>query len=343
METNDLFTPEISWWTWSAIKAGAALLLLFLSCFTVEQQTAAVIERFGKYLRIAKPGLNIKIPFIDTVAERISLRVEQLDLEVETNTKDNVFVKVKVSVPNRVLAEKVYEAYYELNEPEEQMTKYVLDAVRSKVPDMELDEALSSKDEIATAINARLTGALDQFGYVIVKALVTDIEPDEKVKHSMNEINAQKRLRIAATEKGEADKILLVKAAEAESASKILQGQGIAGQRLAIAKGMKESIAELAGIAGVHATEAMQMITLNQYFDAMVHMAQHGKTNTIMVPHSPAGVTDLADQIRNSLLLAHKANEAATPAPVATPAISATAEQRADMPTEERKDDDKKS
>ncbi len=326
------------YWAWMAGKVLLVLLLAVMTFFTVNQQNAVVIQRFGKFVRVANAGLGMRVPLIDSVSDEISLRIEQLDPEIETKTKDDVFVKVKASIQYRVRPEKVYEAYYKLQEPKKQITAYVFDAVRAKVPNMELDDAFSNKDEIAKAIKEELAAAMETYGYEIVQALVTDIEPDEKVKHSMNEINAQKRLRMAATEQGEANRILLVSAARAESESKELQGQGIAKQRLAIARGLKDSISELAGIEGVHAAEAMQMISLNQYLDALVHMTQHGKTNTIMVPLSPAGATDLADQIRNSMLVAGKAlqNGAGPKEPVAA---ADRTEERSEDKDDKKKDD----
>ena len=223
------------------------LFLMFLAFgpfFTVQQQQAAIVQRFGKFMRVAHPGLNFKTPIIETVAGRINLRVQQIDVRVETKTEDNVFVLVVVSVQFTVLQDKVYEAFYKLSDPHTQMSAFIFDVVRARVPRQKLDDVFEKKDEIADAVKNELSHVMYDFGYGIVKALVTDIEPDRKVKEAMNEINAAQRMRIAATEKGEADRILKVKAAEAEAQSKALQGKGIADQRRAIVEGLRESVDE---------------------------------------------------------------------------------------------------
>jgi len=195
-----------------------------LPFFLVQQQTAALVQRFGKFTRIAEPGLNFKVPFMERVAGRVNLRVRQLDVDVETKTEDNVFVKVIVSVQYFVLKEKIYDAFYKLDDPERQIRSFVFDVVRARVPKIKLDDVFEKKDEIAIVVKQELAQVMDDFGYGIVKALVTDIDPDAKVKAAMNDINAAQRLRVAAAEKGEADKILQVKSAEAEAESKALSG-----------------------------------------------------------------------------------------------------------------------
>ena len=208
------------------------MVLPFL--FVVQQQTAAVVQAFGKFARVAGPGLHFKTPFVEVVAGTVNLRVRQLDVEVETKTQDNVFVKVLVSVQYFVLPDKIYEAFYKLQSPERQITSFVFDVVRARVPKIKLDDVFEKKDDIADAVKTELQQVMDDFGYDILKALVTDIDPDHKVKEAMNEINAAQRLRVAATEKGEAEKVLKVKAAEAEAEAKALSGKGIADQRRAI-------------------------------------------------------------------------------------------------------------
>lgn len=276
---------------------------LFASFFTVHQQTAAVIERFGKFSRVAKPGLNLKIPFIERVTARLSLRVQQLDVRVETKTEDNVFVQVTVSVQFFVLPDKVIDAYYRLEDPGRQVTSYVFDVVRARVPKIKLDDVFANKDEIADAVKLELTDAMDDFGYGIVKTLVTDIDPDPQVKHAMNEINAAQRARVAATERGEADRILKVKAAEAEAQSKALQGKGIADQRKAIVDGLRESIHHFSeSIPGTTAKDVMALIVATQYFDTLRDMAMHGRMNTVMLPHSPGAANDMLEQIRATMI-----------------------------------------
>lgn len=279
------------------------LILLFTGLFTVNQQTAAVVQRFGKFQYIAMPGLNFKVPLIDTVAGRINLRVRQLDVDVETKTEDNVFVKVVVAVQYYVLPDKGYDAFYRLADPATQITAFVFDVVRARVPQMKLDDVFERKDEVAIAVKGELTQVMDDFGYAIVKALVTDIDPDHKVKEAMNEINAAQRLRVAATEKGEADRILRVKSAEAEAQSKALQGKGIADQRKAIVDGLRESVNDFQhSVPGATAQDVMNLVLMTQYFDTLKEVGAVSRTNTILMPHSPGALTDLANQIRTALM-----------------------------------------
>jgi regulator of protease activity HflC (stomatin/prohibitin superfamily) len=281
------------------------LIVLIGSFFTVEQQTTAVVERFGKFARLAQPGLNLKIPLIERIADRVNLRIEQLDVEVETKTADNVFVEVKVSVQHFVLPGKVYDAYYKLDKPDAQIESYVFDVVRARVPKLKLDELFEKKDEIADAVKHELEETMDDFGYGITKALVTDIDPDEEVKKSMNAINAAQRHRMAAEEQGEAERILKVKSAEADAQSKKLQGQGIADQRKAIVDGLKDSL-ELfkESIPGATPMDVMQLILLTQYFDTLKDLGASSQTNTILLPHSPGGLADVSEQIRNATITA---------------------------------------
>lgn len=284
-----------------------ALLSLFLSVFTVEQQTAKVIQRFGKFVRIGTSGLNFKTPWIDWVAGEVNLRVQQLDVEVETKTEDNVFVKTVVSVQYFVLPEKVYDAFYKLQNPAKQITSFVFDVVRARVPMIKLDEVFDKKDEIADAVKSELSATMDDFGYGIIKALVTDIDPDEKVKESMNEINAAQRLRVAANEKGEADRILKVKAAEAEAQSKALQGKGIADQRKEIVDGLRKSITEFGeAVPDVSAQDVMSLVMMTQYFDTLKELGASSQTNTVLIPHSPGALSALSDQIRDAMIAADR-------------------------------------
>lgn len=290
------------------IAAIVALVAVFGSFFTVEQQTVAVIERFGKYSRLAQAGLNFKLPFLESVVDRVSLRIEQLDVEVETKTKDNVFVQVKVSVQHYVMPSKVYDAYYKLDNPDAQIEAYVFDVVRARVPKLKLDEVFENKDEIADAVKSELEETMDDFGYGITKTLVTDIDPDEKVKASMNEINAAERMRAAAMEKGEADKILMVKAAEAEAESKKLQGEGIANQRKAIADGLRESVETIKKGLGndIDSKEVLTILLATQYFDTIDSLGKNANTNTVLLPHSPGGLSDIMAQLRNAMIVAEK-------------------------------------
>lgn len=286
------------------------IILFFSTFFSVEQQTVAIIERFGKFVRIAKPGLNFKIPIIDKISGKMSLRVQQLNVKAETKTHDNVFVHILVSVQYYVLPDKVFEAFYKLEDPRMQINSYVFDVVRAKVPKIVLDDLFEKKDEIAVAVKQELNETMVGFGFEILNALVTDIEPDAKVKESMNEINAAQRLRVAANEKGEAERILKVKAAEADAQSKALQGEGIANQRKAIIGGLRESVDDFQkSIPGSSANDVMNLVLLTQYFDTLKEMTATSKTNTILLPHSPSGMQDIANQIREAIIVGNEITE----------------------------------
>jgi len=283
------------------------ILVLADGLFIVKQQTSAVVERLGKFRRIASPGLNFKIPIIDRVAGRLSLRIQQLDVRIETKTKDNVFAIIVVSVQYYVLPSKVVDAFYRLQNPQAQITSFVFDTVRARVPAIILDDLFEKKDDIAQAVKAELDTVMDDFGYGIVKALVTDIDPDAKVKASMNEINAAQRLREAAVQQAEADKIRVVKAAEGEAESKALQGQGIANQRKAIIDGLKESVENFSSnIEGAKAQDVMNLVLMTQYFDTIKDIGLTGKSNTILIPHSPGGMGDISEQMRNAIITANE-------------------------------------
>lgn len=281
------------------------IILILQGFFIVDHQTCAIIERFGKFHKIATSGLNFKIPLIDVVKHRMSLRIHQLDVDVETKTKDDVFVHIVVAVQYRVLNNRVYDAFYSLNDPKHQITSFVFDLVRAQVPNLILDDVFSKKDNIANAVRSELLTPMSEFGYEIVNALVIDIAPDHNVKDAMNEINTAQRLRIAANEKGEAEKILKVKRAEAEAESSILHGKGIAGQRQAIIEGLGQSVEDfIKQIPGTDAKHVMDMVLLIQYIDTLKEMSNGGKSNIIFVPNSPGGVADLAKQIRETVFAA---------------------------------------
>lgn len=276
-----------------------------LSFFIVDHQTCAIIERFGKFCKIAIPGLNFRIPLIDVIRYRMSLRIHQLDVDVETKTKDDVFVHIVVAVQYRVLEKKIYDAFYSLNDPKHQITSFVFDLVRAQVPNLILDDVFSKKDNIANAVKFELYNPMSEFGYEIMNALVIDIAPDKNVKAAMNEINTAQRLRIAATEKGEAEKILKVKQAEAEAEASILHGKGIAGQRQAIIEGLGQSVDEFVRqIPGTSASHVMDMVLMIQYIDTLKEMSSNSKSNVIFVPSSPGNVNDLAQQIRETVFSA---------------------------------------
>ena len=284
---------------------GGSVVFVIMSAYIVRQQTAAVIERWGKFIRIARPGLKWRIPLVDRIRARLSLRIQQLDVRVETKTKDNVFVFVIVSVQYQVIEAKVFDAFYRLQQPEAQIRSYVYDVVRARVPGIKLDDVFETKDNIAQAVRMQLAQIMDDFGYGIVKALVTDIDPDANVKASMNQINAAQRLRVAAVEEAEAEKIRVVKAAEAEAESKALQGKGIADQRLAIVNGLQESVVEFKdNVPGTNAHDVMNLVLMTQYFDTLKDIGLSSKTNTILIPHSPGGMNQIADQLRDAMITA---------------------------------------
>jgi regulator of protease activity HflC (stomatin/prohibitin superfamily) len=279
------------------------LAVLGAAFFTVEQRTTVIVQRLGKFLREAGPGLHTKIPFIDKVVGRINLRVQQLDVRIETKTEDNVFVQMVVAVQYFVLPEKVYDAFYKLENATRQITSFVFDVVRARVPKIKLDDVFEKKDEIADIVKSELAQVMDGFGYGILKALVTDIEPDARVKESMNEINAAQRLRVAATEKGEADRILKVKAAEGDAQSKALQGRGIADQRQAIVAGLRDSVDEFRkSVPGTTAKDVMNLVLMTQYFDMLKEIGASSRTNAILIPHSPGHLASLSEQMRNAMI-----------------------------------------
>lgn len=289
----------------SILSGAVALLVLaviFGTFFVVQTAEVAVVTRFGRFLRSAEPGLNLKVPLIDAVQGRVSLRVEQIALTMETKTQDNVFVTIPISVQTRVRPEKVFEAYYSLSDPAAQIQAYVEQVVLGHVPGMSLDEVFASQSSIAAAVKAELDADMAGFGYEIVNVLVTDIVPDGKVKAAMNDINAAQREQVAANARGEAEKILVVKKAEAEAESKALQGQGVANQRRAIIEGLSSSIEGFQKVLGSStAGEVMQLVLVTQYFDTLKAIGETGRTNTVFVNHTPGAVADISQQIMESL------------------------------------------
>jgi regulator of protease activity HflC (stomatin/prohibitin superfamily) len=291
-----------------AFLAFFALSTILGSFFTVNTAQVAVITRFGKFLRVAEPGLNWKVPFIDSVSGRISLRVNQITLTMETKTKDNVFVTIPISVQNRVRPEKAFDAYYKLSDPAQQIKSYVEQVILGHVPGMTLDEVFASQSGIAAAVKKELDVDMAGFGYEIVNVLVTDIVPDAKVKSAMNDINAAQREQVAANARGEAEKILVVKKAEAEAESKALQGQGIANQRKAIIEGLQGSIEQFQKVvAGASTSEVMQLVLVTQYFDTIKSIGESDKTNTLFLSHSPGAVKEISDQVLQSMVGADRA------------------------------------
>lgn len=295
MEFNPIFAPFIF----------LAILLLFSGLFVVKQQTAAVVERLGKFHSIRWPGLHFKIPGVDRIAGRVNIKIQQLDVIVETKTFDDVFVKMKVSVQYLILKESVFEAFYKLENPHDQITSYIFDVVRAEVPKMKLDDVFVKKDDIAIAIKTEVEGAMNAYGFGIIKALVTDIDPDHLVKESMNRINAAEREKIAAEYDGEAERIRIVAKAKAEAESKRLQGQGIADQRREIARGLEESV-EVLNNAGINSQEASALIVITQHYDTMQAMGESTNSNLILLPNSPTAASDMLTQLVTSFAASEK-------------------------------------
>jgi regulator of protease activity HflC (stomatin/prohibitin superfamily) len=286
---------------WLVLIGIAGLILLWNSVFTVKQMTAVIIERFGRFHSVRFAGLRFKLPFIDRIIKISNLKIQQLDVDVETKTQDNVFINTKVSIQYKVLKDQVADSFYKLENPQGQIESYVFDTVRSEIPLLILDDVFSNKEAVAKSIQQSLSGAMQQFGYVIVNSLVTDLQPESMVKAAMNKINATEREKLAARNEAEAEKIKLVKKAEAEAESKRLQGQGLANQRQEIARGIRESI-ETIKETGVSEQEVMTLLLVTQHYDAVQDVARNSNSNTVMINYSPGGIKDVASQIREAML-----------------------------------------
>lgn len=285
-------------WPWLA-----AAVVFLMSVFTVDQQTVSIVTRFGKFARLAQAGLNFRIPIIESADGRLSLKVHQLDVKVDTKTEDNVLVSLAVAVQYAVMPERVYDAFYRLRNASAQIEAYVADATRSKAPTLTLDQLYEAKDEVAGTVENALKSAMAHYGYAIVKVLIVNISPDEKVMSAMNDINTAQRERVAAQARADADKILKITAAQADAESMRLMGQGIANQRKAILEGLAAAVAELQEkIPGITVQEIMNVIMMTRYFDALREMAESGNLTTVMLPGSPGGFGDLREQILSALV-----------------------------------------
>ncbi|TVZ56384.1 regulator of protease activity HflC (stomatin/prohibitin superfamily) [Lutibacter sp. Hel_I_33_5] len=285
------------------------LLIILSAFFIVKQQTAAIIERFGKFHSIRQSGLHLKIPLIDRIAGKLSLKIQQLDVIIETKTLDDVFVKLKVSVQYKVIKDKVYDSFYKLDYPHDQITSYVFDVVRAEVPKMKLDDVFVKKDDIAIAVKTELNEAMSGYGFDIIKTLVTDIDPDGQVKEAMNRINASEREKIAAQFEGDAQRILIVERAKAEAESKRLQGQGIADQRREIARGLEESV-EVLNKVGINSQEASALIVVTQHYDTLQSIGQETNSNLILLPNSPQAGSQMLNDMVASFTASNQIGEA---------------------------------
>ena len=284
------------------------LLLLFFTFFIVKQQSAAIVERFGKFVSVRQSGLQLKIPLVDNIAGRLSLKIQQLDVVVETKTKDDVFVRLKVSVQFKVIKEKVYDAFYKLDNPGDQITSFIFDVVRAEVPKLILDDVFLKKDDIAVAVKSELQDAMTEYGYQIIKTLVTDIDPDAQVKEAMNRINAAEREKVAAQFEGEAQKILIVEKAKAEAESKRLQGQGIADQRREIARGLEDSVKVLNGV-DINSQEASALIVVTQHYDTLQSVGAESNSNLILLPNSPQAGSEMLNNMVASFTASNQIGE----------------------------------
>ena len=284
------------------------VFILVLSIFTVKQQSAALIERFGKFNSVRHSGLHFRIPLVDKIAGKISLKIQQLDVIVETKTKDDVFVKLKVSVQYKVISKKVYEAFYKLDYPHDQITSYVFDVIRAEVPKMKLDDVFERKNDVAIAVKSELNDSMIEYGYDIIKTLVTDIDPDSQVKNAMNRINAAEREKVAAQYEGDAARILIVEKAKAEAESKRLQGLGIADQRREIARGLEESV-EVLNKVGINSQEASALIVVTQHYDTLQAVSHGTNSNLILLPNNPQAGSDMLNNMVASFTASNQIGE----------------------------------
>lgn len=284
------------------------LIILFLSFFTVKQQSSAIVERFGKFKSIRHSGLQLKIPVVDRISGVVNLRIQQLDVMIETKTKDNVFVKLKVAVQFKVIADRVYDAFYKLEYPHDQITSYVFDVVRAEVPKLILDDVFERKDNIAIAVKRELNEAMTTYGYDIINTLITDIDPDIQVKNAMNRINAADREKVAAEYEAEASRIRIVAKAKAEAESKRLQGQGIADQRREIAQGLVESV-DVLNKVGINSQEASALIVVTQHYDTLQAVGADSRSNLILLPNSPTAASDMLTNMVTSFAASAKVSE----------------------------------
>jgi len=291
------------------IVVGFIIFTLYGVIFIVKQQTAAVIETFGRFSNIRQSGFQLKVPVVQRIAGRMSLKIQQLDVIIETKTLDDVFVKLKVSVQFKVIRDKVYEAFYKLDYPHDQITSYVFDVVRAEVPKMKLDDVFVKKDDIAIAVKSELNDAMMEYGYDIIKTLVTDIDPDAQVKAAMNRINAADREKTAAQYEGDAARILIVEKAKAEAESKRLQGQGIADQRREIARGLEESV-EVLNKVGINSQEASALIVVTQHYDTLQSIGQETNSNLILLPNSPQAGSQMLNDMVASFTASNQIGEA---------------------------------
>ncbi len=279
--------------------AGALLISAF---FMVQQCTAGVIERFGRFHRVAEAGIRLKFPFVDRVITRVNLRIQQIDVEIEAKTEDHGFIRVVVAVEYFVHPQQVYQSFYKLDDIDRQLKAFTFDAVRTQIPKLRMDDVFARKDDLSLMVRAELSQVLAEFGYGILKVLVIDIVPDSRIKASMNEVHAAQNARLAAVEEGEADRLRRVMSAEGDAQSKALEGRGRADQRHALVCGMRDSIVELQrSIPGFTSEDVMHLLLMSQYFDVLREIGASSGSRTVLIPHSPGYVSTVAEQMRTAM------------------------------------------
>ena len=282
-----------------------AFVVILSSIFIVKQETAAVIERLGKFHSVRHAGLHLKIPFIANI---LNLKIQQLDVLVDTKTLDNVFIKMRISVQYQVIRNQVSDAHYRLENPHNQITSYVFDVVRAEVPKLKLDDVFVKKDNIAIAVKTEIEEAMQSYGYDIIKTLVTDIDPDEQVKNAMNRINAAEREKIATEYEAEAERIRIVAIAKAEAESKKLQGQGIADQRREITRGLEESVKMLNNVS-INSREASALIVVTQHYDTLQAIGANNRSNLVLLPNNPMAANSMVDDLITAMAATKKLDE----------------------------------
>lgn len=325
----------------SLIIAVVVVVILVINAFDgffiVRTREAAIVERLGKFVSVAHAGLHFKFPWVDRVRAKISLQVRQLDVMVETKTKDNVFVQIPVAVQYQVVEGREREAFYMLSNHEQQIVAYVQDNVRSSVANMDLDDSFSSKDTIAQNVAISLRDNMAAYGWHFVNTLVTDIRPDSRVRESMNSINAAQREREAAIAQAEAEKIRVVKEAEGAAEARKLQGRGVADQRKEIVEGIAAQY-ELLRAAGVkESPEALMLVS--QYLDAMVDVSHNGNTSVLYMPSNPAGMGELFGGMRDVLMANHVLSSSKDSAPQVSKAESAKRKRELEEKARRRQED----
>ncbi len=285
------------------------LIFFFSMLFVVGQQDAFIIQRLGKFHRVARAGLNIKIPIIDLIAGKLSLRIRELDIPGQFKTSDNVFVTMVLRVQYSVIPEQSADAFYKLQAPEQQISAFVLNVVRGEVAKMQLRDVFEHQDTIGTAVNQQLSISMTEFGFLIRNALVNEVRPAEEVVTAMNRVQASENEKTAAKLQGEAAKFKTVLHAEAEAEAKRLQGEGIAAQREAIVRGLSVSVESLrTAMPTADPQTLMNLVLINQYFDAMRDISTGDKAKVIFVPSGPGAYRDISDQLFQSFVNAGEAS-----------------------------------